>query len=228
MGVRRAESEDAAELPFEADIIHCPPGDADGCNAFCCDRRTTAHAFICGSAEQGKIPAQMASLCHWERWRRDGPAEFPDPPGASGAARHGNFARLNQRQRSPADPLEVSPQEMPRSDRHRQEQCVRWCIALLGRRGTELLARNRRDRLADASEYAAHRTPPADCEVRRRSHEGSKLMLYFFRDAMTRSRGNIVEPRMTVAGLMPLTRTSGASETASSRTRWLTAALLTS
>ena len=47
-------------------------------------------------------------------------------------------------------------------------------------------------------------------------------------DAITRSRGNIVEPCTTAAGLMPFTRTRGARETANSRMRWLTAALLTS
>jgi len=38
----------------------------------------------------------------------------------------------------------------------------------------------------------------------------------------------MVEPFTTVAGLIPLTRIAGAKATASSRTRWLTAALLTS
>src|SRR3954470_12642576 len=45
---------------------------------------------------------------------------------------------------------------------------------------------------------------------------------------MTRSRGNIADPAMTVAGAMALTRTSGPRPIASSRTRWLIAALLTS
>ena len=45
---------------------------------------------------------------------------------------------------------------------------------------------------------------------------------------MTRSRGNIADPAITVAGATPLTRTSGPSPIASSRTRWLIAALLTS
>ena len=53
-------------------------------------------------------------------------------------------------------------------------------------------------------------------------------MLYLASDAFTRSRGNMVEPLTTVAGLIPLTRTLGDRVTASSRTRWLTAALLTS
>ena len=39
-------------------------------------------------------------------------------------------------------------------------------------------------------------------------------MLYFFSEAMTRSRGNMVEPLTTVAGLMPLTRIFGAKEIA--------------
>src|SRR6185503_7691127 len=45
---------------------------------------------------------------------------------------------------------------------------------------------------------------------------------------MTRSRGNIDDPAITVAGAMALTRTSGPRPIASSRTRWLIAALLTS
>ena len=53
-------------------------------------------------------------------------------------------------------------------------------------------------------------------------------MLYFFSDTMTRSRGNIAEPATTVAGAMPLTRTFGPRPIASSRIRWLIAALLTS
>ena len=56
----------------------------------------------------------------------------------------------------------------------------------------------------------------------------AKGMLYFASEALTRSRGNMVEPLTTVAGLIPLTRTLGDRVTASSRTRWLTAALLTS
>jgi len=51
---------------------------------------------------------------------------------------------------------------------------------------------------------------------------------YLVSDEMTRSRGNIVEPLTTVAGLIPFTRTFGASDIANSRTRWFTAALLTS
>ena len=38
----------------------------------------------------------------------------------------------------------------------------------------------------------------------------SKAMLYFVSEALTRSRGNMVEPLTTVAGLMPLTRSRGA------------------
>ena len=53
-------------------------------------------------------------------------------------------------------------------------------------------------------------------------------MLYFSSDAITRSRGNIDDPATTVAGAMPLTRTSGPRRTASSRIKWLMAALLTS
>ena len=53
-------------------------------------------------------------------------------------------------------------------------------------------------------------------------------MPYFCNDATTRSRGNIAEPATTVAGAMPLTRTSGPKPTASSRIKWLMAALLTS
>ena len=53
-------------------------------------------------------------------------------------------------------------------------------------------------------------------------------MLYFASDAITRSRGNMALPCTTVAGATPFTRTSGASSTASSRTRWLAAALLVS
>ena len=49
-----------------------------------------------------------------------------------------------------------------------------------------------------------------------------KAMSYFFSEAITRSRGNMVEPLTPSPGLMPFTRTFGASETASSRTRWLT------
>ena len=45
---------------------------------------------------------------------------------------------------------------------------------------------------------------------------------------MTRSRGNIDEPFITVAGATPFTRTSGAYATANSRTRWFAAALLVS
>jgi hypothetical protein len=55
-----------------------------------------------------------------------------------------------------------------------------------------------------------------------------KGMLYLVSEARTRSRGNMVEPLTTVAGLMPLTRTRGARPTASSRTRCESAALLTS
>ena len=51
---------------------------------------------------------------------------------------------------------------------------------------------------------------------------------YFASDAITRSRGNIVLPFTTVAGATAFTRTSGAISTASSRTRWLAAALLVS
>src|ERR671927_325833 len=51
-------------------------------------------------------------------------------------------------------------------------------------------------------------------------------MLYFANDEITRSRGNIALPWTTVAGATPFTRTSGASSIASSRTRWLAAALL--
>ena len=57
---------------------------------------------------------------------------------------------------------------------------------------------------------------------------GSCSTLYFASDASTRSRGNIDEPSITVAGAMPFTRTSGAYATASSRTRWFAAALLVS
>ena len=53
-------------------------------------------------------------------------------------------------------------------------------------------------------------------------------MPYFRSDTITRSRGNIAEPATTVAGAMPLTRTCGPSPTASSRIRWLIAALDTS
>src|SRR6476660_8539391 len=53
-------------------------------------------------------------------------------------------------------------------------------------------------------------------------------MLYFFNETMTRSRGNIDDPAMTVAGAMPLTRSSGPRPTASSRIRWLIALLLMS
>src|SRR5687767_10964620 len=53
-------------------------------------------------------------------------------------------------------------------------------------------------------------------------------MSYFFSATMTRSRGNIVDPAITVAGATPLTRTSGPRPIASSRIRWLTAVLLTS
>ena len=47
----------------------------------------------------------------------------------------------------------------------------------------------------------------------------SKGTLYFFSATMTRSRGNIDDPAMTVAGAMPLTRTSGPRPMASSRIR---------
>ena len=50
---------------------------------------------------------------------------------------------------------------------------------------------------------------PARCGARRRSLDSSKGRLYFLSEAMTRSRGNIVEPLTTVAGLMPLTRSFG-------------------
>src|SRR5687767_11350265 len=53
-------------------------------------------------------------------------------------------------------------------------------------------------------------------------------MLYFLSDTLTRSRGNIVDPATTVAGAIAFTRTSGPRPMASSRTRWLIAALLTS
>src|SRR4051794_41235512 len=53
-------------------------------------------------------------------------------------------------------------------------------------------------------------------------------MLYFFSDTITRSRGNIDEPAMTVAGAMPLTRTKGPRPMASSRIKWLMPALLMS
>ena len=53
-------------------------------------------------------------------------------------------------------------------------------------------------------------------------------MLYFFSATMTRSRGNIADPAITVAGAMPFTRTSGPRPMASSRIRWFIAALLTS
>src|SRR6201998_3557701 len=51
-------------------------------------------------------------------------------------------------------------------------------------------------------------------------------MLYLVSDARTRSRGNMVLPLTTVAGLTALTRTFGERETASSRTRCDSAALL--
>ena len=50
--------------------------------------------------------------------------------------------------------------------------------------------------------------------------DSSKGILYFFSEARTRSRPNIVDPFTTVAGLMPFTRTFGACVTASSRIRW--------
>src|SRR3954464_6421272 len=53
-------------------------------------------------------------------------------------------------------------------------------------------------------------------------------MLYFFSETITRSRGNIEEPAMTVAGAMPLTRTKGPRPIASARIKWLMPALLMS
>jgi hypothetical protein len=44
-------------------------------------------------------------------------------------------------------------------------------------------------------------------------------MSYFTSEAITRSRGNMVDPATTVAGASAFTRTSGASSTARPRTR---------
>ena len=58
--------------------------------------------------------------------------------------------------------------------------------------------------------------------------DSSNGISYLEREAITRSRGNIVLPFTTVAGATALTRTSGDISIASSRTRWLAAALLVS
>lgn len=55
--------------------------------------------------------------------------------------------------------------------------------------------------------------------------DSSNGISYFVSDAITRSRGNIVEPATIVAGARAFTRTSGASSTARPRLRWLAAAL---
>ena len=98
---------------------------------------------------------------------------------------------------------------------------VQSCSAPPDRPGTESPRRSPSGRSADASASAWHRSRPADRAVHRRSpmpQTGSRT------SSAKRSRGragNIVDPFTTVAGLIPFTRTSGASPIASSRTRWL-------
>jgi hypothetical protein len=205
---------------IHADVVHGPAIDGDGANAFGGELGALAQALnstpeTMALRSQRRPPSISRGLLG-KRW-------------TSSMAGRPDFQRSREtRQLSAPRSMAMEalwslgfrglPSELfmgsfiagrPRSNRHRRGRCGRWCRGYAARRGRGSPGRSRWGRWPGGSRSAGRKTLPARCADSSSPAFSSKTRLYFFRLAITRSRGNMVEPFTTVAGLMALTRILG-------------------